>query len=96
MKRPGNATITRRSQPQYQEEGKKTRSIHTRPSSSLSIHTATPSLEDYEQAYIVHTGFAGLIQKAYTATRNVILANDTKESMFEVFLVCRGDRTHDL
>ena len=25
----------------------------------LSIHTATPSLEDYEQAYIVHTGFAG-------------------------------------
>ena len=25
----------------------------------LSIHTATPSLEDYEQVYIVHTGFAG-------------------------------------
>ena len=25
----------------------------------LSIHPATPSLEDYEQAYIVHTGFAG-------------------------------------
>ena len=25
----------------------------------LSIHTATLSLEDYEQAYIVHTGFAG-------------------------------------
>ena len=25
----------------------------------LSIHTATTSLEDYEQAYIVHTGFAG-------------------------------------
>ena len=25
----------------------------------LSIHTATISLEDYEQAYIVHTGFAG-------------------------------------
>ena len=25
----------------------------------LSIHTATSSLEDYEQAYIVHTGFAG-------------------------------------
>ena len=25
----------------------------------LSIHTATPSLEDYEQAYIVHTGSAG-------------------------------------
>ena len=25
----------------------------------FSIHTATPSLEDYEQAYIVHTGFAG-------------------------------------
>ena len=24
----------------------------------LSIHTATPSLEDYEQTYIVHTGFA--------------------------------------
>ena len=23
----------------------------------LSIHTATPSLEDYEQVYIVHTGF---------------------------------------
>ena len=26
---------------------------------SRSIHTATSSLEDYEQAYIVHTGFAG-------------------------------------
>ena len=25
----------------------------------LSIHTATPSLENYEQVYIVHTGFAG-------------------------------------
>ena len=25
-----------------------------------SIHTGTQSLEDYEQAYIVHTGFAGL------------------------------------
>ena len=23
-----------------------------------SFHTATPSLEDYEKAYIVHTGFA--------------------------------------
>ena len=25
----------------------------------LSVHTATPSLKDYEQVYIVHTGFAG-------------------------------------
>ena len=25
----------------------------------LSVHTATPSLEDYGQVYIVHTGFAG-------------------------------------
>ena len=25
----------------------------------LSKHTTTPSFEDYEQAYIVHTGFAG-------------------------------------
>ena len=25
----------------------------------LSIHTATPSLENYEQVYTVHAGFAG-------------------------------------
>ena len=24
-----------------------------------SVHTATPALEDYEQVYIVHTGFVG-------------------------------------
>ena len=29
------------------------------PLSFLSVHAATPSLEDYEQVYIVHTGFAG-------------------------------------
>ena len=26
--------------------------------SFLSVYTATPSLEDYEQMYIVHSGFA--------------------------------------
>ena len=25
----------------------------------FTVHNATPSFEDYEQAYIVHTGFAG-------------------------------------
>ena len=31
----------------------------------LSIYTATPSLEDYEQAYIIHTGFAGWKTTSY-------------------------------